>query len=480
MSVILSRLTGISPWFWRNVNNTAKFFSYLMLPAYLLILGCAESKTQVERIRERGVVNVVTKSSPTTYQRHDEAEPDGLEYELIRRFAAWLDVDFKLELADSREEITELLSTGKADLSAAGLIRTFRPDDPLSYGPGFQWVTQQVVYRYGYIHPQSLADIAPHRLHFARGALAQDDIYRIQARYPDLVLVAHDDKDNLDLLQMIEDGKILYAIAWSNEVVYTRISLPELRVGLDLTAPVPLGWAVRKSPHDDSLIRAIREFHDHIRSKGQLAEIIEQFYALAGTFDYVEARSFIDRYKNRLPELEPYFMNAAAEFGFDWRLLAAISYQESHWKKSARSPTGVRGLMMLTQQTARQVGIRDRLDPVLSIHGGALYLTTLTDKIPDRILEPDRTWFALASYNVGFGHLEDARVLAQKNGDNPDLWSDVKKALPLLSEHKWYSQTRFGYARGHEPVQFVENIRKYYAMLMHLTHTDAVAKTVPR
>ena len=477
----MSRITAISPWFWRNVNSPAKSFSLiaaLVLPAALLMPGCAEKKTQVERIREIGEVRVVIKPGPAAYEQDREQGERGLQYELARQFAAWLGVDFRLTLADSGEQITDMLLTGQADVAASGLMRTLKPGDPLAYGPGFQWVTRQVVYRYGYIRPDSPADIAPHRLHYARGALARDEIDRLRAMHPDLVLVAHDDKDNPALLEMIEDGTIVYAVAWSNEVAHSRISLPDLRVAFDLSRPEPLGWAVRKSPYDDSLIRAIREFHDFIRSNGQLAALIKQVYAFADSFDYVEARSFLDRYQERLPELKPYFMSAGAEFGYDWRLLAAISYQESHWKKSARSPTGVRGLMMLTKQTARQVGISDRLDPVLSIYGGAKYLTILVDKIPGRIPEPDRTWFALASYNVGFGHLEDARVITQKSGADPDLWSDVKKHLPLLAEHKWYSKTRFGYARGHEPVTFVENIRRYYAMLLHLTHEDAREETI--
>ena len=449
-----------------------------MLPASLLMPGCAEKKTQVERIREAGEVRFVIKPGPAAYERDEEQGERGLQYELIRLFAAWLGVDFRLTLADSGEQITGMLLTGQADVAASGLTRTLKPGDPLAYGPGFQWVTRQVVYRYGYIRPDSPAGIAPHRLHYARGALARDEIDRLRARYPGLVLVAHDDRDNLELLEMIEDGTIVYTVAWSNEVAYSRISLPDLRAAFDLSAPEPLGWAVRKTPYDDSLTRAIREFHDFIRGNGQLAALIEQVYAFAGSFDYVEARSFLDRYQERLPELKPYFMSAGAEFGYDWRLLAAISYQESHWKKSARSPTGVRGLMMLTKQTARQVGISDRLDPVLSIYGGAKYLTILVDKISERIPEPDRTWFALASYNVGFGHLEDARVITQKNGADPDSWYDVKQHLPLLTEHKWYSKTRFGYARGHEPVAFVENIRRYYAMLLHLTYEDTREKTV--
>ena len=463
-----------------NAVQRAAILTGLVLPAFLLTLGCAEKRSQIEMIRDTGMVHVVTKSGPTTYQRNNEEGERGLEYELVRLFAAWLGVDFKLSLADSRQEITDLLVSGQADVAAAGLTRPLAPGDPLAFGPGFQWVTRQVVYRHGYIRTSSLAEIAPHRLHVTPNALTREELDQLQDFYPDLILVMHEDKDDLELLEMIEYGEILYAVAWSNEVAYSRISLPELRVAFDLSNPEPLGWAVRRSAQDDSLIRAIRQFHDHIRSKGQLADLIERMYVFADKFDYVEARSFIDSYNDRLQELKPYFMNAANEFGFDWRLLAAVSYQESHWKNSARSPTGVRGLMMLTQQTAQQIGISDRLDPVLSVYGGAKYLTILVDKIPDRIPDPDRTWFALASYNVGYGHLEDARVITQKNGGDPDSWVDVKKALPLLSEHKWYSQTRFGHARGYEPVKFVENIRKYYAMLMHLTREETMAEADPQ
>ena len=427
-----------------------------------------------------GVLHVVTRAGPATYQRNAQEVERGLEYELVKLFAEGLGVDFKLSLADGREEIFDLLATGKADLAAAGLTRTFMQDEPLSYGPGFQWVTRQVIYRYGYIRPSSLADISPHKLHITRHTLPPEDLERLRLHYPHLELVVHNDKDSFDLLEMVEYGKIPYGVAGSNEAAYARIFLPELRVAFDLTHPEPLGWATRRMPGDDSLIREIRQFHDRIRNGGQLASLLDQVYAFSDTFDYVEARSFIDRYNKALPELKPYFESAAAEFGFDWRLLAAISYQESHWRKAARSPTGVRGLMMLTQETAQQVGISDRLDPVLSIYGGARYLTTLVKKIPDRIPEPDRTWFALASYNVGYGHLEDARVLTQKNGGNPDSWGDVKTSLPLLSQRAWYSKTRHGYARGREPVKFVENIRKYNAMLRHLTYAEANPDPAPR
>src|SRR5690606_3661040 len=201
---------------------------------------------------------------------------------------------------------------------------------------------------------------------------------------------------------------------------------------------------------------------EKIRHNGVLAQIIERHYGHTDRFDYVGTRIFMRHIEERLPAYRATFEEAGTLSGTDWRLLAAMGYQESHWDPDAVSPTGVRGIMMLTRNTARHVGIDDRLDPEKSILGGANYFSMVKEKVPERITEPDRTWFALAAYNVGFGHLEDARILTQGQGGNPDRWMDVRERLPLLSQKKWYRQTKYGYARGHEPVIYVENIRSYY------------------
>ncbi|MCW9016578.1 MAG: transglycosylase SLT domain-containing protein, partial [Kangiellaceae bacterium] len=127
-----------------------------------------------------------------------------------------------------------------------------------------------------------------------------------------------------------------------------------------------------------------------------------------------------------------------------------------------------RGMMMLTLRTAKQLGISNRLDPKQSIEGGAKYFRKVKKRVPDRIVEPDRTWFALAGYNVGWGHVEDARIITQQQGADPDKWSDVKERLPLLQKKKWYKKTKHGYARGAEPVRYVTNIRRYYDVLVWL------------
>ncbi|MDZ7736481.1 MAG: membrane-bound lytic murein transglycosylase MltF [Gammaproteobacteria bacterium] len=213
-----------------------------------------------------------------------------------------------------------------------------------------------------------------------------------------------------------------------------------------------------------------------LQRDGDLERLLGRYYAHVRQYNYVDAQTFLTRIAERLPEYRPYFRAAADEQGFDWRLLAAVSYQESHWDPQALSPTGVRGMMMLTQDTAARVGIDDRTDPVQSIHGGARYLREVVDKIPERIPWPDRLWFALAAYNIGYGHLEDARILTEGQGGDPDSWEDVRERLPLLSQRQWYEQTRLGYARGYEPVSFVRNVRRYYEVLVWLDEQRNMAR----
>jgi membrane-bound lytic murein transglycosylase F len=177
--------------------------------------------------------------------------------------------------------------------------------------------------------------------------------------------------------------------------------------------------------------------------------------------------------EQRLPSYRDWFERAGEKTGIDWRLLAAMGYQESHWNPDAVSPTGVRGLMMLTRDTMKLLGIEeDRNDAQASIEGGARYVAQVMDRLPERIRNPDRTWMALAAYNAGYGHLQDARILAREDGADPDKWVDVKKYLPRLSQKKWYSKARHGYTRGHEPVRYVENVRSYYDILVWINDRE--------
>ena len=237
---------------------------------------------------------------------------------------------------------------------------------------------------------------------------------------------------------------------------------PQVAVAFDISDEEPVMWYLNRN-EDDSLYAAMLDFFSQSAEDGTLARLEEKYIGHVGSFDYVDTRTFLAAIDNVLPTLQEFFTQHARTM--DWRLLAAVSYQESHWNPQATSPTGVRGLMMLTRATAEGLGVKDRLDPEESIAGGSLYLERLMTKLPESIPEDERIWFALAAYNMGYGHMLDVRQLTQQQGGDPDSWADVKQRLPLLSQKKYYQRLNYGYARGHEAYQYVENIRRYTVSL---------------
>ncbi|WP_334027846.1 transglycosylase SLT domain-containing protein [Alteromonas sp. P256] len=225
--------------------------------------------------------------------------------------------------------------------------------------------------------------------------------------------------------------------------------------------------ACEKSPNgsqeNDSTVTAeLDNWYLEYEKSGRLESMLDQYYGFFEVFDYVDTRTFIRRVEKRFPEYTQYFSDAATMYDLPFHLLAAQAYQESHWLADATSPTGVRGIMMLTQQTAKEVGVNNRLDPKQSIFGGARYLAKIrTHRFVDEVEEPDRTWLALAAYNVGRAHLHDAQTLARKLNLNPHKWADMKQVLPLLSDKRYYKDLRYDYARGIEPLRYVQRIREY-------------------
>ena len=428
----------------------------LFLGAVLVMgCGCVDQPTPWERIIRTGQLRFVTIESPHTCYR-TPAGFTGIECELAGRFADETGVELTLIMARDPHAAMLMVAQDRADIGGAGLMSRMAQNS-LSFGPAWYHAALQLVYRGGTDRPKSVESLGKHRI-----PVTPDQAELLRHDYPHVRWRVAHDQDIGTLLRKVQEGGISATVANSNQLTIYRHLYPDLRAAFALSGPQPVSWVYR---HDTVLDGRVSEFIRARSENGDLERLLEQYFGHARKFDSNDASTFLTMTRERLPEYQQLFRDTAFRYGMDWTLLAAICYQESHWFPGARSPTGVRGLMMLTQDTAGYLDIGDRVDPGQSVDGGARYFRLLLDKIPERIVDPDRTWLALAAYNIGFQHLEDARILTQKLGGDPDAWVDIRKFLPLLSNDKWHVLTEYGQARGGETVRFVENIRRYQDIL---------------
>ncbi|MGE7991830.1 membrane-bound lytic murein transglycosylase MltF [Pseudomonas sp. NPDC089554] len=443
--------------------------TWLFATGLFLMLGaCVEKPSTLERVKEDGVLRVITRNSPATYFQDRNGET-GFEYELVKHFADDLGVKLEIQTADNLDELFNQLGKPSGPvLAAAGLVSSEQRTVQARFSHPYLEVTPQVVYRNGRSRPTEPKDLVGKKIMVLKGSSHAEQLAALKTQYPELQYEESDAVEVVDLLRMVDEGQIDLTLVDSNELAMNQVYFSNVRVAFDLGDARDQRWAVAAG-EDNSLLNEINEFLDKSQKNGTLQRLKDRYYGHVDVLGYVGAYTFAQHLQQRLPKYEKHFRASAKVEQVDWRLLAAIGYQESLWQPEVTSKTGVRGLMMLTQRTAQAMGVSNRLDPKQSIQGGAKYFMVVKAQLDDSVKEPDRTWFALAAYNVGSGHLEDARTLAKREGLNPNKWLDVKKMLPRLSQKQWYSKTKYGYARGGEPVHFVANIRRYYDILTWVT-----------
>ncbi|MFV5929281.1 membrane-bound lytic murein transglycosylase MltF [Klebsiella aerogenes] len=457
----------------QKINYLKKLkINYLLIGVVTLLLAAAlwpslpwmgKPENRVAGIIARGELRVSTINSPLTYAAINNKDY-GLDYELAKRFADYLGVKLKVTVRQNISQLFDDLDAGKTDMLAAGLVYNTERVKNYQAGPTYYSVSQQLVYRVGGNRPRTLAGINAEQLSIAPGHVALNDLQALkESKYPDLNWRVDEKRGTTALMQAVIDGTLEYTVADSVAVSLFQRVHPELAVALDISDEQPVTWFSEKS-EDNSLSAAMLDFFNSMNEDGTLARLEEKYLGHGNDFDYVDTRTFLRAVQNTLPDLKPLFEKYARQI--DWRLLAAIAWQESHWDPQATSPTGVRGMMMLTRNTAQSLGLTDRTDAEQSLDGGMRYLQDMMAKVPEAIPKDERIWFALAAYNMGYAHMLDAMALTKKQKGNPNSWSDVKQRLPLLSQKPYYSRLKYGYARGHEAYAYVENIRKYHISLV--------------
>jgi membrane-bound lytic murein transglycosylase F len=436
-----------------------------------LAAGCEEAPKPIAPVADSGELVVLTVNGPATYFEDAQGLPSGLEYDLATLFAKELHARPTFVLIDNPARIDRVLRQGQAHLAAAALARHFDFPGGLAWGPSYLDTQHQIVCRGGEEpKPKKLEDLAQKRVGVIEESVAD---YLLTdppwAKLPIERLAPG--TSTADLLEQVAKQTLDCALVESTRYTLARRFFPQLEVAFNVGKAVDYAWLV-STVDKKRILAAAGPFFERIKKDGTLKRLVDRYYGHATRFSAIDAGALLEQIGTTLPALKPHFVEAELASGVDWRLIAAIGYQESHWDSKATSPTGVRGLMMLTEETADRLQIKDRLDARESILGGARYLALLKEALPARLPEPDRTYLALAAYNIGIGHLEDARILAQKANLNPDKWQDVRLMIPKLADPDSFQALKHGYARGGEAMQLVDNIRNYYDILARMEPRD--------
>jgi membrane-bound lytic murein transglycosylase F len=448
---------------------TESLFKYFSIGCAFLLLtalgGCGISEWHVPPFGSTKELVVATVNGPSTFYEDSQGNYVGLEHDLVSLFAQQLGMRAKFVVYGNREELVSAVRHHKVHFAAAGLAIPFDgKESGLEFGPTYFGVKLQLVYNTSGQAPKSLEALSGKRIAYLDDPVISAMVAQLKSQYPAIDFSEIKTSSSDELLSSVSEGTTDYAIAYSNQIDIAEHYYPNITTAFDVGKGTSLAW-VFPDDADQALLQKVQDFFNTIEKDGMLARIADRYYGHIYRLDQNDIVSFLGSMNGRLDTLRPYFEEAEDVTGMDWRLLAAVAYQESHWDEQATSPTGVRGIMMLTSDTADRLKVSNRLDPRQSIVAGARYLAMLKDDLPASIKEPDRTWFAIAAYNVGTAHLDDARILAERLKLNPNSWMDIKQTLPMLSRSRYFSTVKHGFSRGGEAVIMVSHIRNYYDIL---------------
>ncbi len=413
------------------------------------------------------LIRFVTINSPNTYFVNSQNEYAGLEYDLAKRFQAYLGTQYKIEfiVVDSFAKVLPMLLRGEADIAGADISITEQRKASFDFSTPFYEVQPLLSYHQNNPHPPTtLKALKGKVISVPKGTSFAERLSKLNETTPGLKWEEVEHVSSEQLLESLAQEEIDFTVADHHLLAVMQYYYPQLKAGMKIGNMEQIAWAIAKSKSPEKL-KQINAFFASIQKDGTLRNLIDRYHGNTKRLNPLDVTTFLSKSRTLLPKYTRLFKNAQEITDIDWRLLAAVSYQESHWDTYSTSPTNVRGLMMLTEGTSDMMNVTDRLDPKQSIMAGAKYILWLKERIPERVPEPDRTFMTLAAYNIGVGHLEDARVLAQRLNLNPDSWADIKKTFVMLNDATYYINAKHGYCSCGAPVIYTESIRSYYQIM---------------
>ena len=433
-----------------------------LLYFFLCVLIAACGEDGVPSVHKKKELVVLTRTGPTTYSIDEALGAVGFDHDLMQLFAKELGVKVRFVVAASDADIYRRLIRREAHIAAAWL--TPIDDSEIRSSASYFQSSNILVTHEASLPISEIEQLAERTVHTVAGSRQATALREVQGKAPTLLIADEVQHDELDLLENVATQHFEAALVDSAVFDIAGNYYPELQGSLEVGPARPIAWLFAPKTDLELMIKA-ETFLAEIQKNGELARLKDRYFGHVERLKQADSVRFIERARSILPQYRKMFQAAQASTGIDWRLLAALAYQESQWDPLATSPTGVRGMMMLTEDTADHLRVSNRLDANLSIRAGAQYLSDLRDLLPASVKEPDRLWLALAAYNLGMGHLNGARGIAQGLKANPDSWYEMKKVLPLLARPEYYNRLKSGKARGGEAVIMVENIRIYADIL---------------
>jgi membrane-bound lytic murein transglycosylase F len=427
------------------------------------------NKNTIQNTVKKNVITFVTMNSPNTYFVDGNQQFAGLEYDLAKLFVKDLGQDYQLNfiVVDEFAKVLPTLLANKADIAASDITVTKSRKKTVNFSDSYLDVRQQIAYNRDVTPaPRKLAALKGAHITIPAGTSFAERLNELNAQSAEqgFTWEEQENTNSEKLLESLANREIDYTVVDNHMLSTMQYYYPNVGMGFTIGEPEKIAWAMPKNG-DPVLASKVAAFFKKIKGNGALHNLVDRYHGNTQRLNPFDVKSFLYYSKIRLPQYIGLFKDAQNITDIDWRLLAALSYQESHWNTFNTSPTNVRGLMMLTEDTSDLMKVTDRLDPKQSVPAGAKFYLWLKERLPDRIPDPDRSYMALAAYNIGLGHVEDARILAQRLKLNPDSWVDVKKTLLMLNDSKYYSKAKNGYCSGGAPVIYVESIRSYYQIL---------------
>jgi membrane-bound lytic murein transglycosylase F len=421
-----------------------------------------EMPSVLDKIKKSKVLNVVLLNSPSTYYIGADG-PKGFEYDLLNAYAKHLNVNLKVTTANTIKEAIKLSTNPDIHITSASLTKTKSRKNFFNFGPSYFEVQEQVICSrqmlWDGVFPKDVEDLAGLKIIVGEDTSYSQTIKQLQEDGFDINATYTSEFSTEELLSKVATNEIDCTIADSNIYALNQRYFPNIALAFAISSREQLAWVLTQNSKE--LEADMYSWLNTFNQSGKMIRLKDHYYSYALFFDYYDTSMFYKRIGTRLPKYVKYFKKYAKMYNIPYLVLAAQSYQESHWNPKAKSYTGVRGLMMLTLPTAKQLGVKNRLDPQESIKGGARHLKQMMKHVPLEVEGVDRLKFALAAYNVGTGHVQDAQILAKKMGLNQNAWSDLKRVFPLLAQKKYYKTLKYGYARGTEAVKYVDSIYDY-------------------